>query len=188
MTQQVLYDAASGTVLQWQDTALFAYPAPSTSMKTLAVTASEWSNQAGNWWVVNDALTSINPNAPTAAQLLANAQNAQIQALATSYAAAIQIPVSYTSKGGVTKAYQADPQSVANLTQMLLTFQAGAATPAGFYWVSVDNTRVPFTYADMQGLASAFGAQGVPAFQQLQNLKSEVLAATTVSAVQAIVW
>ena len=126
--------------------------------------------------------------APTAAQLLANAQNAQIQALATSYAEAIQVPVSYTSKGGITKTYQADPQSVANLTQMLLTFQAAAATPAGFYWVSVDNTRVPFTYADMQGLASAFGAQGVPAFQKLQNLKAEVLGATTVSAVQAIVW
>lgn len=142
--------------------------------------------QASTWQILSVANGSI--VAAPAAQLLANAQNAQIQVLATSYAEAIQVPVSYTSKGGITKTYQADPQSVANLTQMLLTFQAAAATPTGFYWVSVDNTRVPFTYADMQGLALAFGAQGVPAFQQLQNLKAEVLAATTVSAVQAIIW
>ena len=139
-------------------------------------------NQA-NLYVVDVSTTP-----PTLVQSLAVAQNMQIEMLTLAYATSIQAPVSYTSKGGITKTYQADPQSVANLTQMLLTFQAAAATPAGFYWVSVDNTRVPFTYVDMQGLASAFGAQGVPAFQQLQNLKAEVLAATTVSAVQAIVW
>ncbi len=119
---------------------------------------------------------------------LATAQTNKVQSLAQTYQSAIQQPVSYTSKGGVTKTYQADPQSVANLTQMLLAFQAAAATPSGFYWVAADNTQVPFTYADMQGLAAAFGAQGAAAFQHLQTLKTEVNAATTTSAVQAITW
>ncbi len=119
---------------------------------------------------------------------LATAQQNKLQSLAQAYQSAIQLPVSYTSKGGVTKTYQADDQSVANLTKMLLAFQAAGVTPAGFYWVSFDNTQVPFTYADMQGLASAFGTQGAGAFQHLQTLKASVSAATTVSAVQAVNW
>ena len=119
---------------------------------------------------------------------LATAQQNKLQSLAQAYQSAIQLPVSYTSKGGVTKTYQADDQSVANLTKMLLAFQTAGVTPAGFYWVSFDNTQVPFTYADMQGLASAFGTQGAGAFQHLQTLKASVSAATTVSAVQAVNW
>lgn len=188
MTQQALYDTNTAQVLQWQDTQRFSYASPPSTAKTIAVTPDEWANQSGEWWVVNGALTQTNPNAPTAAQLLAQAQASQIATLRQSYGAAIQQAVSYTSKGGVTKTYQADPQSVANLTQMLLALQAAAATPSGFYWVSLDNTQVPFTYADMQGLAAAFGAQGAAAFQHLQTLKAEVMAATSVSAVQAIVW
>ena len=125
--------------------------------------------------------------APTA-QLLAQAQSAQISALAQAYKSAIVQPVSYTSKGGVTKTYQADPGSLSNLQNSILGFQSAGATPSGFYWVSADNTQVPFAYADMQGLAAALLAQGWAAFQHLQNLKADVMAATSVSAVQAIVW
>ena len=71
---------------------------------------------------------------------------------------------------------------------MLLAFGYTQTVPSGFYWVSLDNTQVPFTYADMQGLAAAFGLQGASAFQHLQTQKNAVLAATTVSAVQAITW
>jgi hypothetical protein len=119
---------------------------------------------------------------------LAQAQTAQISTLQAAYQQAIQAPVSYTSKGGVTKTYQADPGSVANLQNMLLAFSATQTVPSGFYWVAVDNTQVPFTYADMQGLAQTFGEQGASAFQHLQTQKAAVLAATTVSAVQAITW
>ncbi len=139
------------------------------------------SGQPQNWVWTGTALEPVPPTLP-------QAQAQQINLLRQAYNAAIQTPVSYTSKGGVTKTYQADPQSVANLTQMMLASQAAAATPTGFYWVSLDNTQVPFAYADMQGLAAAFGAQGAAAFQHLQTLKAEVLAATTVSGVQAINW
>lgn len=139
------------------------------------------SGQPQSWMWTGTALEPVPPS-------LEEVQAQQINTLAQAYRQAIQQPVSYTSKGGVTKTYQADQQSVANLTQMLLAFQAAAATPSGFYWVAADNTQVPFAYADMQGLAAAFGAQGAAAFQHLQTLKAEVMAATTTSAVQAITW
>jgi hypothetical protein len=188
MTQQVLYDVTSAQVLQWQDTEKYSYATPPATMNTLEVTAAEWANQSGTWYVVNGALTQTNPNAPTAAQLLAKAQKSQLTTLTAAYQTAIVQPVSYTSKGGVTKTYQADPGSLSNLQNTLLGLQAAGATPSGFYWVSADNTQVPFTYADLQGLAAAMLAQGWAAFQKLQTLKAEVNAATSVSAVQAVVW
>jgi hypothetical protein len=119
---------------------------------------------------------------------LAYMQQQQIATLYQSYQQAIQAPVSYTSKGGVTKTFQADSGSVANLQNMLLSFGATQTVPSGFYWVAADNTQVPFTYADMQGLAQALGTQGALAFQHLQTQKAAVNAATTVSAVQAVTW
>jgi hypothetical protein len=94
MAQQVLYDTASAQVLQWQDTDKLNYAPPLTGMNTLAVTSAEWANQDGTWYVVNGSLTQTNPNAPTAAQLLAQAQTAQITSLKSSYQSAIaSIPI-----------------------------------------------------------------------------------------------
>jgi len=128
--------------------------------------------------------TAISRKPPT----LQQAQADQIATLYAAYQQAIQQPVSYTSKGGVTKTYQADPKSVANLTWAMLMYQKAQATPAGFYWVAADNTQVPFTYADLQGLAQALGDPGNAAFQHYQTQKIAVLAATTVSEVQAVTW
>lgn len=162
-------------------------PAPS-GVQVLNITEAQWQQciEQPGWAVANGALVA--PAPPTSAQLLAQAQAAQIGALKQAYSAAIQAPVSYTSKGGITKTYQADPQSVSNLQNAILGMQAAGATPSGFYWVAADNTQVPFTFADLQALAAAFLAQGWASFQKLQNLKVEVMAATSVSAVQAIVW
>jgi hypothetical protein len=119
---------------------------------------------------------------------LAQVQAMQIGVLAAAYTAAIAQPVSYTSKGGITKTYPTDPQSIANLSQMMLAFSGTQIVPTGFYWVSADNTQVPFTFADLQGLAAVMGAQGFAAFSHLQAQKTAVLAATTAAQVQAVVW
>lgn len=126
--------------------------------------------------------------APMPVQTLAQVQATQIAALTTAYSNAVAMPVSYTAKNGTTKTYQADPASVRNLTSMMLAFQLAGATPAGFYWVAQDNTQVPFAYADLQGLAAAFGTQGAAAFAHLQTQKAAVIAATTTAAVQATGW
>ena len=85
MTQQVLYSTITAQVLQWQDTSKFNYAEPPAGTDTLTVTAAEWANQAGAWYVVNGALTQTNPYAPTAAQLLAQAQSAQIALVTQGY-------------------------------------------------------------------------------------------------------
>ncbi|NNM68927.1 MAG: DUF4376 domain-containing protein [Gallionella sp.] len=124
----------------------------------------------------------------TSAQLLASAQAAKIELLSVAYANAITQPVSYTSKSGMAETYQADSNSQSNLMKELAVYQSAGATPTGYYWVAANNTQVPFTLADLQGLAAAMGAQEWQAFQHLQTLKASVSSGTTVTAVQAIVW
>jgi len=119
---------------------------------------------------------------------LQQAKAAQNQILYNAYQSAITQSVSYTSKGGISKKYQADPISISNLQASLLGCQATQTTPDGFFWLAEDNTQVPFTYVDMQGLAQVFFAQGATAFAKLQALKAAVLTATTLSAIQAINW
>lgn len=122
------------------------------------------------------------------AATLAQVQAAALAGVAAADQAAIAAPVTYETKGGVSKAFQADPGSIANLQSMLLAFSASQTVPAGFYWVAADNTQVPFVYADLQGLAAAIGAQGFAAFAKLQAAKSAINAAATVAAVEAISW
>ena len=125
---------------------------------------------------------------PVLVPTLAQVQAAQIAVLASAYQAAITELVNFKTAAGVTKAYQAGASSVGNLESSLLGLQGAQETPAGFYWVSADNTQVPFTYADLQGLAAAILASGWAAFANLQAKKAAVLAATTVTAAQAIAF
>ena len=108
--------------------------------------------------------------APTLPQV----QASQIASLYQSYTSAIQTPVSYTSKGGITKTYQADAGSQSTLAKELAVYSISGATPAGYYWAAADNTQVPFTLADLQGLTQAMGAQGWAEFQHLQTQKTAV--------------
>jgi len=119
---------------------------------------------------------------------LAQAQASQIGILFAAYMGAIQQSVSYTSIAGVAEIYQCNTLAISNVQNSLLGYSGILTTPVGFYWVAADNVQVPFTYADLQGLASAMMAQGWAMFQKLQTLKAEVLAASTVSTVTSIVW
>lgn len=181
----VAYDKISGVVTDRYDSDIQPPPSGKTVLE-VPDQATMLQTIVPGWTVQNGKLVA--PPAPTSAQLLAQAQRAQIGILMADYRNAIQVPVSYTSKGGVTKTYQADPQSVSNLQNAILGMQAAGVAPNGFYWVSADNTQVPFTFADLQDLSAALLAQGWAAFQHLQTLKAEVMAAASVSAVQAIVW
>jgi hypothetical protein len=133
---------------------------------------------------------------PTLTQLEAAWPAAQLQSMQAaqnalnhaSYQLAIQGPVSFTSAGGITAMYQADPQSIANLQSVILGFQLKQATPSGFYWRAANNTNTPFTYADLLGLAQAMAEPAAAAWAKMQSLKAQVAAATTVTAVSDIVW
>lgn len=126
--------------------------------------------------------------AVSGAQLLAQAQEAQLALIAASYTAAILQPVAFKTAGGVTDTFQADPGSQTVLMQTTQGYSIAGGVPAAFYWVAADNTHVPFTLTDLEGLYQAMLAQGWAAFQHKQTLKAQINAATTVAAVQAISW
>lgn len=117
-----------------------------------------------------------------------DARETQLGALGAAYAQAITTPVPFTTQAGVAQTFQGDPQSVGNATASMLGCQAAQATPLGFYWLAADNTQVPFTFADLQGLAAALFAQGHAQFVKLQTLKAQVRAAATVESVTAAAW
>ena len=186
MTQQVLYDTTTSLVLQWQDTDQYGYgPAPANA-DTLAVTSAEWADQAGAWYVVSGALTQTNPNTPTATQLLAQAQAAQIVILTAARNAAMLAPVSFTTAGGTTAMFSTSADAIGYLQGVI---DAGSAAWSANLWLSNAGTPItPFTFADAQGLAAAIEAVETPEYQELLKLIGEVMAATTVSAVQGVIW
>lgn len=119
---------------------------------------------------------------------LAQAQAQQCDIIDAAYAEAIQENVTFTTEGGVSKAFQADLDSQTLVVQVTQGYAIAGSTPSGFYWVSADNTQVPFTLADLQGLYKAMLTQGWAAFQKRQTLKAQINAATTVEAVKAVGW
>ena len=241
MTQQVLYDTSSSQVLQWQDTTKFNYgPVPSHG-QLLPVTPAEWANQAGTWYVVNGDLTQTNPNAPTPAQLLAQAQQIQItqlnQACRANIVAGFQT-TSISPSGYVTLSTtdQANNQLGLSVAARLLTstsvwasgevvaansvvqsaggdyyvtFSGGTTGAAPPTWPTTfstpvtDNTVVwelwGWPVGTSYGMtlvtptqAMILGGQGAAFIAncriQYQALKTQVLSATSISAVQNIIW
>ena len=132
------------------------------------------------------------PPAPTAAQLLAQAQAAQIATLQASYKAAINTPVSFKNAAGVTSTYPAGDTVALNGATAMQNLQraldAGSTAWTLGKWLDTNNVDQTFTYADLQGLAAAMAAVQTLDWQDLVAKVAKVNAATTVSAVQAITF
>ena len=134
MTQQVLYSTSTAQVLQWQDTEKFNYGAAPSGTATLAVTPEEWANQSGAWYVVSGALTQTNPYAPTAAQILAQAQSAQIALVTQGYNTATDyVPITINGT-----AYQVDNTPSKQALNLSLTITANAMTQSPAWAASTD--------------------------------------------------
>jgi hypothetical protein len=125
---------------------------------------------------------------PSAAEELAAAQTAKIAELYANYQVAAQLSVSYKTVAGVPQTFQADSASQNTLLIAATGYGFAGATPAGFYWVALDNTQVPFTLDDLKGLYGVMLAQGNVAFNKLQTLKASVRSASTSADVQAVAW
>jgi hypothetical protein len=125
---------------------------------------------------------------PSLAVQLVNAQTNQIATLTAAYQNAVVQPVTYTSVGGVTKEFEADPNSQTILLQSVTGFNLAGSVPPNFFWKSQDNTEVLFTLDDLKGLYAVMLSQGWTAFQNLQVKKSAVNNATLISVVEAVVW
>ena len=140
--------------------------------------------------VIRTWTTTVAPQ-PTVEQLtaawdvmeLGAAQTAQIEALAVPYQAALQAPVAYM---GTT--FDADSQSQIVVAHAMLVYAVEGAVPAGFYFADADGNKVPMTLTQLQGLGSAIAGNYLPVFQKWTELKAQVMAATTLEEVQAVVW
>lgn len=162
-------------------------PAPDGAL-TIDITDAQWQTcleQPGQWCVDNGMLAAVTQSADA---VLASAQAAQVLLVNAAYAVAVQQPVTFKTASGVSAQFDADSSSQTILMQATQGYVLANAVPTDFYWVAADNTRVPFTLVDLQGLYQAMLAQGWAAFQKRQELKADIAAATTVAAVQAIVW
>ena len=190
MNYYINYNPTTGQIITLYVTGIndLAIASPPAGTANLTTTQAEFQltiDVAG--YTVNNGIL-VAPPAPTSAQLLATAQAAQLALLESAWRTATLIPVSYSSVGGVAKTYQTDATSISNLTGANIACAKSGATPAGFFWVAADNTQVPFTYADLQGLAAVIFAQSAADFAHYQTQKVAIRAALTVAAVTVIIY
>ena len=70
-------------------------------------------------------------------------------------------------------------------------YQLVGHVPMGFYWLSADNTKVPFSLADLENVWTAANMAGFLAFDHLQTKKDAVgvaAASGDFAAIQGISW
>jgi hypothetical protein len=103
--------------------------------------------------------------------------------LERAYETAVQQPVTYM---GTT--FQADTASQEILTKTLTALNPLGGVPQGFAWWAMDNSAVPMTLAELNGLAMAMLTQGWAAFQHKQAKKEAARDAQTVDDVNAVEW
>lgn len=70
--------------------------------------------------------------------------------------------------------FDSDPVSAGNLTGWTTAVTAGIPVPDGFTWRSQDNRDIPFTSADILGLAAASVAKTTACYQRAWQLKAQV--------------
>ena len=125
-------------------------------------------------------------------QSLSAAQSAQSALIKQGYLAALNTPVTFTNAAGVTSTYAFGNTLTAggsNAQQLLASIvAAGSAAWKAGVWFDTNGVAQIMTFADLQNLAEAVEAQETPDEQDLMSLLAQIAAATTVSAVQAIVW
>ncbi len=187
MDSFVIYNSASGkisgvcTLAHVGDIeAAIAANTPA-GLSALAVdpTHAVLTSQAG-WKVSDGALVAI---VPSDAELLAAAQAAQLVILSSRYEAAKTENATYM---GTSFMGDADSQQVfANAANV---YGKLGATPADFFAVDASYNMVPMTLDQLDGLTSVFAAQYWTAFQRWVAVRQALATATTVAAVQAVVW
>lgn len=123
---------------------------------------------------------------------LAQAQSAQSALIKQSYLSALNTPVTFTNAAGVTSTYAFGNTLTAggsNAQRLLVSIiAAGSASWKAGVWFDTKGIAQTMTFADLQNLAAAIEAAETPDEQDLMSLLAQIQAATTVSAVEAIVW
>lgn len=159
-------------------------PVPDGVTNVIEITQAQWQtcvSQPGQWCVSNGALAQVPP--PSAAQLLATAQAAQVAALRQSCANAIASGFSSTALGSVcnypsTITDQSNQQTIA------------AKASGGSLWCESSGawSFEAHTQAQAQAVVASFSTWLNECQAQLVTLRGQVDAATSVESVRAIAW
>lgn len=116
----------------------------------------------------------------------------QIALLQSSYKSAVNAPVTFKNAAGVTSTYPSGNTVLTNgMKASALLAQVIAAGSSAWTlgkWLDTNNIAQTFTFADLQGLAAAMEAAATVDWTDLVDKIAQVNEATSVSAVQAIVW
>ena len=90
----------------------------------------------------------------------------------------------------MSKTLQSDERSVQRITVAVQAAQAALSAPAAFSltWTCADNTELTVDGAQMVGMAVALATNAATIHGTAKALKTQIAAATTQAAVEAIVW
>lgn len=185
METYLFYDS-TGAIVRMQsysfvpDSSLVAANTPTGQTALLAPAGHDSLSHPQSWQVVNGELQEI---VPTAAQQLTVAQTSQNEIIAAAYQAAITSPCSYMGTS-----FWCDKDSQTILAHSLVVFNQAGAVPANFYYLDANGNDISMSLTQLQGLGSAVATQYLGAFQKRVSLQRQIAAATTIEAVQAIVW
>ena len=116
-------------------------------------------------------------------------KTSQIALLQSAFQKAEQSPASLTLASGVTASFGMTPHDWSKIIGLESKYVAkGTALPSGYQIPDVNGTLQAVTVTDIENLFNAGETQMTGAIAKLASLVSQVEAATTVSAVQAIVY
>ena len=102
------------------------------------------------------------------------------------YFDALYADIGYASSDGVAQTFQADQASLVVMMQTIIG--SGGKLIDGFVWGAKDNSQVPFTFADLQGLANAIYVRGNGLYFHQQTKKAEIRACLSVEDVNLVSW
>lgn len=120
-----------------------------------------------------------------APMLLDEAKAGRIKYIETEYSSRAFVDIAYMGT-----LFQADEDSQKLIARVLTAL--GGASPAGFGYYDLYNTKVPMTSAELQGLAGAILLRNQPLFERRQAKKEAIravqLSATAIADVEVITW
>ena len=154
-----------------------------------AISCTQAQYENSSRYTVDASTTPPTIQQAPASVLLTQAQASQIALLQSAFQKAEQAPVSVTLASGVTTSFGMTPHDWTKIVGLYSKYAAkGVALPSGYQIPDVNGTLQAVTVTDIENLLNAGETQMTGAITKLASLVSQVEAATTVSAVQAIVW
>lgn len=135
-------------------------------------------------------LVPYTPPVPSAAELVSQAQSAQIAAISKSARLAEQIPLSYMpSSVSSPVLFPMDPHSWTKYAAVYSVYVIhGMPLPSGFNLFDINGRSVSADLADISGLFMAGMAQIDEIMNKRAALIAQIDAATTINAVKSIIW